>query len=52
MSSRNDSGLMSSAGLVRYFDSEDSHSTMISPKTVIAVVVLFGVVVMGLNVAV
>jgi preprotein translocase subunit Sec61beta len=52
MSSSNDSGLMSSAGLVRYFDSEDSNARMVNPKTVVAVLGLFGVVVMGLNVLV
>ena len=51
MSSRNDSGLMSSAGLVRYFDSEDSNATFIDPKTVIAISSSFGIVVMALNVA-
>jgi preprotein translocase subunit Sec61beta len=48
-SSKNDSGLMSSAGLVRYFDSEDKNSIKINPKTVFAVSTLMGVVVMLLQ---
>jgi preprotein translocase subunit Sec61beta len=43
---------MSSAGLVRYFDSEDSNATFIDPKTVAAMCLLFGVVVALLNVLV
>ena len=38
-----DSGLMSSAGLVRYFDAEDSSALKLDPRTVIAFGVLFGV---------
>lgn len=34
---------MSSAGLVRYFDSEDSNAIKIDPKSVIAFGVLLGV---------
>ena len=36
-------GLMSSAGLVRYFDAEDSNAIRIDPKTIIAFGVLLGV---------
>jgi len=34
---------MSSAGLVRYFDSEDQNAIRIDPKTVMAFCLLFGV---------
>jgi preprotein translocase subunit Sec61beta len=36
---------MSSAGLVRYFDSEDSNAIRIDPKTIIAFGLLMGVLV-------
>ena len=39
----NSGGLMSSAGLVRYFDSEDRNAIRIDPKTVIAFCLLFGI---------
>ncbi|APW97512.1 preprotein translocase subunit SecG [Halobiforma lacisalsi AJ5] len=42
---QNTGGLMSSAGLIRYFDSEDSNAILINPKTVIATGVMLGVVV-------
>ncbi|MCU4927042.1 preprotein translocase subunit Sec61beta [Halobacteria archaeon AArc-dxtr1] len=42
---QNTGGLMSSAGLVRYFDSEDSNAILINPKTVIATGVMLGVLV-------
>ncbi len=42
---QNTGGLMSSAGLVRYFDAEDSNAILINPKTVIATGVLLGVVI-------
>ncbi|MCW8172248.1 preprotein translocase subunit Sec61beta [Natrialba swarupiae] len=42
---QNTGGLMSSAGLVRYFDSEDSNAILINPKTVIATGVMVGVLV-------
>jgi preprotein translocase subunit Sec61beta len=44
------SGLMSSAGLVRYFDAEDSNAIRVDPKTIIAFSALFGVLVLVLNV--
>jgi preprotein translocase subunit Sec61beta len=47
--SSSDSGLMSSAGLVRYFDAEDSNAIQIDPKTVIAFGVFIGVLVLVLN---
>ena len=40
---------MSSAGLVRYFDAEDSNAIRIDPKTIIAVGVLLGVFVQVLT---
>jgi preprotein translocase subunit Sec61beta len=49
-SGQNSGGLMSSAGLVRYFDAEDRNAIRISPKTVVAFGVLFGFLVMVLNV--
>ncbi|XVH30347.1 preprotein translocase subunit Sec61beta [Haloferacaceae archaeon DSL9] len=49
---QNQAGLMSSAGLVRYFDSEDRNAITIDPKTVIAFCVLFGVFVQLLTLTV
>ena len=45
MSSRgqNTGGLMSSAGLVRYFDSEDSNAIQINPKSIVAFGLLLGI---------
>ena len=48
--SKNDGGLMSSAGLVRYFDAEDRNAIRIDPKTVVAFGVLFGVLIKVLNI--
>lgn len=48
-SGENSGGLMSSAGLVRYFDAEDRNAIRMDPKTVVAFGVLFGVLVMVLN---
>ncbi|GAB7019302.1 preprotein translocase subunit Sec61beta [Halostagnicola sp. A-GB9-2] len=42
---QNTGGLMSSAGLVRYFDAEDSNAIRIDPKTVIATGVMLGVLI-------
>lgn len=50
MSSNDGSGLMSSAGLVRYFDAEDSNAIRIDPKTIVAFGALFGVLVLVLNI--
>ncbi|MFB6082236.1 MAG: preprotein translocase subunit Sec61beta [Halanaeroarchaeum sp.] len=44
-SGQNSGGLMSSAGLVRYFDAEDANSIQIDPKTVVAFGVFFGILV-------
>jgi preprotein translocase subunit Sec61beta len=48
-SGQNSGGLMSSAGLVRYFDAEDRNAIRVDPKTVVAFGVLFGVLVIVLN---
>ncbi|WP_293029916.1 preprotein translocase subunit Sec61beta [Natronococcus sp.] len=42
---QNSGGLMSSAGLVRYFDAEDSNAIRVDPKTVIATGIMLGVLV-------
>ncbi|WP_254273364.1 preprotein translocase subunit Sec61beta [Haloarcula marina] len=42
-------GLMSSAGLVRYFDAEDTNTIRIDPRTIVAFGVLFGGLVLVLN---
>ena len=47
---QNSGGLMSSAGLVRYFDAEDRNAIRLDPKTIVAFGVLFGVGVEILNV--
>ncbi|SEO04037.1 Preprotein translocase subunit Sec61beta [Halorientalis persicus] len=49
MSSNDGGGLMSSAGLVRYFDAEDNNAIRIDPKTVVAFGAFFGVLVQILN---
>ena len=38
-------GFSSSAGLMRYFDSEDSKGIKLGPRTVIAIAVIFTVVI-------
>jgi preprotein translocase subunit Sec61beta len=49
MSSSDSGGLMSSAGLVRYFDAEDNNAIRIDPKTIVAFGVLFGAMILVLN---
>ncbi|WP_331236067.1 preprotein translocase subunit Sec61beta [Natronorarus salvus] len=49
---QNSGGLMSSAGLVRYFDAEDRNAPTLDPKSVMAFAVLFGVFIQILNVVV
>ncbi|MGM0371141.1 MAG: preprotein translocase subunit Sec61beta [Halobacteriota archaeon] len=44
-SGQNSGGLMSSAGLVRYFDSEGSNAITMDPKTIVAFGALFGILV-------
>ncbi|WP_458184984.1 preprotein translocase subunit Sec61beta [Haladaptatus sp. NG-WS-4] len=48
-SGQNSGGLMSSAGLVRYFDAEDRNAIRIDPKTIFAFGILFGVLIIVLN---
>ncbi|SEO52801.1 Preprotein translocase subunit Sec61beta [Halogranum amylolyticum] len=49
-SGQNSGGLMSSAGLVRYFDAEDRNAIRVDPKTVVAFGILFGVGIQVLNI--
>ncbi|MFB6150897.1 MAG: preprotein translocase subunit Sec61beta [Haloarculaceae archaeon] len=49
MSSNDGGGLMSSAGLVRYFDAEDRNGIRIDPRTVIAFGAFFGFIVLILR---
>ncbi|WP_436903408.1 preprotein translocase subunit Sec61beta [Halovenus halobia] len=49
MSSSSDGGLMSSAGLVRYFDSDEDRGVRVDPKTVVAFSTLLGIFVLMLN---
>ena len=42
---QNTGGLMSSAGLVRYFDSEDERAIRMDPKSIIAFGVMFGILI-------
>jgi preprotein translocase subunit Sec61beta len=51
MSSSDGGGLMSSAGLVRYFDAEDSNAIRIDPKTIVAFGAIFGAFILVLNAA-
>ncbi|MFB6162639.1 MAG: preprotein translocase subunit Sec61beta [Halococcoides sp.] len=46
MSSDDSGGLMSSAGLVRYFDAEDSNAIEMDPRTIVALGVATGAVVL------
>lgn len=48
-SGQNSGGLMSSAGLVRYFDAEDRNAITLDPKTVMVFCVLFGIFIQILN---
>jgi len=49
MSSSDGGGLMSSAGLVRYFDAEDRNAIRIDPKTVVAFGAMSGLLILMLN---
>lgn len=42
------SGLMSSAGLMRYYDAEET-AIIVEPKTVVTVAVAAGLAILGLN---
>jgi preprotein translocase subunit Sec61beta len=44
-SGQNSGGLMSSAGLVRYFDAEGANTIKMDPKTVLAFGAFFGIVI-------
>lgn len=44
-----DRGLMSSAGLMRYYDTEES-SVKVSPKTILLIGVFIGILVIGLQI--
>ncbi len=46
--SKEGSGLMSSAGLMRYYDSEET-AVQIHPKTVVMVALVAGLIILGLN---
>jgi preprotein translocase subunit Sec61beta len=48
-SGENTGGLMSSAGLVRYFENEDRNTPTMDPRTVVAFGVLMGVFILMLN---
>jgi len=48
MAKKDTSGLMSSAGIMRYFEAEES-AIKIDPIFVIAAAVIFGAIVWGLN---
>jgi preprotein translocase subunit Sec61beta len=43
------SGMMSSAGLVRYFDSEDNKGIRFDPKTIVAFSTLLGTLILLFN---
>lgn len=49
-SGQNSGGLMSSAGLVRYFDAEGRNAIRIDPRTVMTVAAFFGILVVVLNI--
>ena len=51
-SGQNSGGLMSSAGLVRYFDEEGKNAITMDPKSVMAFGVLLGVFVQMLRITV
>jgi preprotein translocase subunit Sec61beta len=49
-SSDSSGGPMSEAGLVRYFDSEDSNAILFDPRTVLATAIATGFLVMFLQI--
>lgn len=49
MAKKNDSGFQSSAGLMRYFDTENEKGVRIGPKVVIAIAIVVIAVVLVLN---
>ncbi len=50
MAKKNDGGFASSAGLMRYFDTEDDKGLKINPKLVIGVAIAFTVFILVLPV--
>lgn len=50
MAKKNDGGFASSAGLMRYFDTEDDKGIKISPKVVLGVAIAFTVLIILLPV--
>ncbi len=42
------SGLVSSAGLMRYYDSEET-AILLDPKTVVSIAIVIGIAVLALN---
>lgn len=46
---KNQGGLQSSAGLVRYFESEGKSAILIDPRTIVAFGMVFGFFVLGLS---
>ncbi|MFB6075051.1 MAG: preprotein translocase subunit Sec61beta [Haloarculaceae archaeon] len=50
MSGSDGGGLMSSAGLVRYFDAEDQNTIRFDPRSVVTFGAMFGVLVLVLNI--
>ena len=44
-------GMMSSAGLIQYYESEDQRAIRIDAKTIIAISIAFGFIVQALNFA-
>ena len=51
-SGQNSGGLMSSAGLVRYFDAENQNTIKLDPKTVLGFGLFFGILIQILPLAV
>jgi len=49
MAKKNDSGFQSSAGLMRYFDTENEKGVRIGPRVVIAIAIIVVAVVLVLN---
>lgn len=50
MAKKNDSTFASSAGLMRYFDTEDDKGIRVSPKSVIGIAIAFAVLILLLPV--
>jgi preprotein translocase subunit Sec61beta len=50
-SGENSGGLMSSAGLVRYFEAEDRNAIQLDPRSVIVFALLLGIAIQALSVS-